>query len=859
MSIGIVLSVYLPISGVTKSIKWNGTNLVLVGEQRQKCGAYDQNDGAFHPYTIENLSNPTWSDCQCLTISSSNVTRRYTGVPDSSVGTVFIDYMGEQPVEFIPHVSDFPWGFGVSTKSGSMQGNLEIQYEPLQTLYLSKSHAFVQGQTISQGSVQGAVYANTTIFLYGLQCPNSNQWGYNGECFHYINYQKDYSKCEHAKQASGQYWGNWLPKGVKLTQLQSGGDVAIGYTTDSASIGPGQGIPVVMSSGTFNTHDTIIVQQDYDENINPYGQSITGNMTWSIANHIETWPAPEILVKGNCDPGTTFIVNATGVTNAKLYGNGPWQGPSHLDWVWLDNNNPGTNCDSSNLKIHVYPVNGHCSVLPVIKAKCSKRIESFGSSVIVLLNSANSPFVSGPQIRIGSNDLDGTYVYWTNNEKGNIVPPTGDTKLVFQTRSTVQADANDIPVLYCYDNCPNAADNNFQNCANSNQPNMGGGNGNSQKSDCYKSYPTKLDKSVGTGQAGSCTKKPTYTFSEIEGSPTINITWTTSKNSSGTGTLYGISSIAVLDPGKNCDPSTTPTLTFVDNGGDCTTLPSGWTLTCVQGNDVSDFRQAHPYSFSATTGLLTDTENEHNIIINAMSNGNGMSSKSYGPFFEPPTNANKNEILCDYDKSQVCSWKIYQSSTFTYYYYETGPGAYRASLLTPGTNSVVKISKQLDLLYTHQGHSSNSGTDYDGSSFLLTYNGPSQLTGFAYICLDPDTFERVPYCTPSNYYGATVSLPDININREIPLSDISGTNYYYALPSTIKEYYPKASSNSLCNGLNLTHLPVLTPFDEFFQTPSNQNQGIPTSADLTANYLNGGKPVVVKGQTLRELSKATNF
>ena len=56
MSIGIVLSVYLPISGVTKSIKWNGTNLVLVGEQRQKCGAYDQNDGAFHPYTIENLS-----------------------------------------------------------------------------------------------------------------------------------------------------------------------------------------------------------------------------------------------------------------------------------------------------------------------------------------------------------------------------------------------------------------------------------------------------------------------------------------------------------------------------------------------------------------------------------------------------------------------------------------------------------------------------------------------------------------------------------------------------------------------------------------------------------------------------------
>lgn len=114
------------------------------------------------------------------------------------------------------------------------------------------------------------------------------------------------------------------------------------------------------------------------------------------------------------------------------------------------------------------------------------------------------------------------------------------------------------------------------------------------------------------------------------------------------------------------------------------------------------------------------------------------------------------------------------------------------------------------------------------------------------------------YCTIYRASDATVSIPDINIKTNVKLTDLSGSKYFYALASTLQEYYPKAANESMCDGLDLTDLPVLTPFDTFFQTPSNLNQGIPTAVELV-KYLNNGKPVVIKGQTLSELSTAADF
>ena len=109
-------------------------------------------------------------------------------------------------------------------------------------------------------------------------------------------------------------------------------------------------------------------------------------------------------------------------------------------------------------------------------------------------------------------------------------------------------------------------------------------------------------------------------------------------------------------------------------------------------------------------------------------------------------------------------------------------------------------------------------------------------------------------------YGATISLSDITIDPNIPLSDLSGTNHFYALPSTLNEYYPNALNVSLCKDLTLTNLPPVTSFDDFFQgSLINKNFGIPSATDLATKFLNGGNPVVIKGQTLTELANAANL
>jgi hypothetical protein len=90
----------------------------------------------------------------------------------------------------------------------------------------------------------------------------------------------------------------------------------------------------------------------------------------------------------------------------------------------------------------------------------------------------------------------------------------------------------------------------------------------------------------------------------------------------------------------------------------------------------------------------------------------------------------------------------------------------------------------------------------------------------------------------------------------------SNDNKYYAKYDSVSEIYPVVSggaSNAKCSSLTLPdgngdlQLPTL---DDAYSNPPHLGSAYPTAAELAANYLYGGDPAVIQGQTLKELQEA---
>jgi len=338
--------------------------------------------------------------------------------------------------------------------------------------------------------------------------------------------------------------------------------------------------------------------------------------------------------------------------------------------------------------------------------------------------------------------------------------------------------------------------------------------------------------------AGSCTVKPTsFTFSGIGGTdayaPAMEVTW-----SNATSTTFSVSFASITNKGMVC---TTPTVTFV--GGTCDTLPV-ISLSCDQGQDVSDFRQANHYTYDALTGLLSDTAASGSSVLKTT----GDSNLYFGPFFAN-TAANKAGLLCDYDATQVCSYKA-QNSLDASYSYETGPRTTRVSLLD-SSNNAINFNKPAILEYTHHGTTSNSGKNYDGKKILFQYQGPGNLQGFPQFCVDSNSGLETQ-CMPQGSSDETAHLPDINIPTDGVLHDLDG-NAFYAKVQQLAEYYPVATDPSICAALDFSNAPAIPTMSSFFSMPSNEKAGIPTQDELTVKYLFGGSPAVIKGTTLYEM------
>lgn len=375
---------------------------------------------------------------------------------------------------------------------------------------------------------------------------------------------------------------------------------------------------------------------------------------------------------------------------------------------------------------------------------------------------------------------------------------------------------------------------------------------------CFYELPTRLSKYIYVVDEGKCqttsadvpdsSDLPTISFTGIGGSPNIDATWYTEEAGAGSYNLKV--NVALSDPGMVCDSSVPPTAVFSDVVLCSEGVPI-LEVQCTDENDWIDFRQARPYTFDSLTGIMTDTTSGNSALIADNDNYHDEWDQVYfGPFF--PDSDDKLNLACDWDSDLVCPYKI--DVLEEYYYYYSGPGAQRVSLVNSDGDSVY-FRSSIQLLYTHQGDFSNSGISYDGSTSFLEYYGPQQLYGFPTFCLNPESGQNSDVCYPPGSSESTINGNDIGVADGALLKDSFGNNYY-AKPSVMQEIYPATSNRQICEGMSMSDFAVEVPtVDEVYKEFPGKCASYPTFDELST-YLNAGEPSVISGMTIAMLQTA---
>jgi len=463
------------------------------------------------------------------------------------------------------------------------------------------------------------------------------------------------------------------------------------------------------------------------------------------------------------------------------------------------------------------------SVTGVLSFSQNAGFSRNSTSFTVLLSSLSVPqFKQGSPIMINGKSLGSPS--WVSSKTGNLLPIKASTVVTYQTYRVVMP-GQVVPKLLCYENCPTK------------QSSVCGGGSD------HCSYPTPTVLKGYVSSSGSCSVKGTgYTLTGVGGNPQIKIQWanyTSYEWNQGTNQytevlVHYVSFVSVVDPGTTCN---NPTLSFT--GQTCTTSPSV-SLYCSTGADFKDYRQAKSYSFDSFSGALRDVAGGSDFILNTQSQGSVFTGLMF-----PNTTANKNALLCTWDSTQVCPWQSYDSLD-EYYYYQTGLGNGRVSLVDSANHSI-NFDQEMLLLYRHQGSSSNSGRNYDGVNMLLNYDGG--IKGLPTMCVDPKTGEKAD-CKPSYVADATINYDEVVIRDSAPIIDVLTGDKYYAKAAEISEAYPVTHDTTLLNmcqnDLPKTSLPSIPDFKKLYSDPTNKGKVFPTDSELSG-YLHKGKPAVAKG------------
>jgi len=805
---------------------------------------------------------------------------------------------GSNEIVFTFTSEDFSNGIQVSNAEGNLNGIINIVYTPLQVIHGMKLDVYNVGDTVTQiidGStnVTGEIYKETTNFIYGLNCKqvlfegyvdsnnklhviqiitpnadigngmqfsfngcpdncNNQYWGNVGQlqssnvyqlnggsgqfasvdypviftssyCYQYTSYQ-DWSSLSSDHFCEGTVgYSSGIDIGALLTQ---GNNVA--RTTTSYYSGQQEGIGYEMISGTgfdLSGGDIVISSDGFGDWSNRGYHNIVGNLSFSSSGLDGSWSStgPPVTFKLK-DGGLTngcqqFQLNNLPHTNGNitLYG---W-----VNGLWAANiNSVGDSCSIPTSDYDYDISNDLPSCDYIVTYKCKARIENKSSQVTVKLPSSAAPkFVPGKSVYVnGVKSSDN--VYWIDDKAGAAFALEPSTILSYQTQALVSNDDN-VPLLLCYDNCPMPTSSNATSTI------------------ATRSNPSVLSSNIQVSNAGKCSSDTPddITFNGFISNPVINITWIVTQTNvydANTGLTslvdsYSIASVLLIDPGVGCDKTT---VDVTINTVSCEQIPT-LTLSCSSNGDYKDYRNAYQYHFDPESGLLIDNLTGFSIEISDTG-----TQQYFGNFFEG-TAWNKAQLLCPWNKAQVCSWQSWQVLD-VYYTYESGPNSQQITL-SDSDNNFVKFQQPLNLVTQIDTTVSASGQSYEGTTVLLSYQGEGNMRGLPMVCLNSDFH-------PGQCDYDSTSYSDITLSPTQILVDLDG-NSYYAKAAIMNEYYPLASDPSICSVLTFSNLPS-QPDNSIFTHPENLAEPYPTQDVLSANYLNNGVPVVIAGTTTYELA-----
>lgn len=868
------------------NILWNGTNLVEVGKTEIKC--LRVNDYNSKPSPVDTTFTPNeWYDCGCLSSGPEPLSRRISGPFEGQSQNSNPPYYQNGQIVTVTSESvftvssiDFPNGIQVSNSDGNMNGNINLKYTPLEIIKGMNLGIYNVGDVVTQvidefTNATGTIYKPTNTFIYGLTCNevvftgfidssnflhvdeiltanasvgrgmsfkyNGQYWGsignevglnvfqvYGGSgpsssveftssyCFSYKS--MDYSALSEDNFCNGvTEYSSSIPVGIVLTQ-----GINIARSTTNLYSGQQDGLGYEMISGSsFDTSTDIVISSDGYGNSNNY-RNIVG--TISFSKGLETdWSASGQPV--------TFVLKEAGSTsgcvNEYVLANLPFTDGNITIYgsnygLWGTNVNPGSSCSISTAD-YAYDISlslPNCDYL--ITYRCKARIENKSTQIIVELPSQNAiKFEHGRPVFING-QLSAMNV-WIEQSVGDVLPVESSTILAYQTQSLV-ADNDVVPTsLLCYDNCP---------LPTQSLPTA---------TIATRSYPSIVSQNVQVKITGSCSQIPgdnEISFSGFVIPPALNFTWGTKDTNiydpvSGNITVvtsYSLDSVLLTDPGVGC-----LVVTGTFNATGCSTMPE-ITLTCNTNGDYKDYRNAYHYHFDPISGLLIDDLTGFTVEI-----ADDGDQQYFGNFFEA-TNTNKELLLCDWNKNQVCSWKSWQFLD-VYYTYESGPQSSKITLFDQDDPSKIeRFQEPLNLIASISADSvSASGQNYDGTTFLLTYQ--DDLQGLPQVCLNSNY-------SPSQCDYDSLKYSDMTLSPLQVLVDFNG-NKYYAKAAIMNEYFPLAQDQNICSLLTFNDLPE-EPNNSIIVLPANMATPFPSGVLNT--YLNGGIPVVVAGVAIYELS-----